>query len=203
VVLVGLIALLLAPPADAFPRRTLAAAAGASFLLQPEIFTDPWNDAGIALSGALRYEVLPRLSVGVEVGYFRHGLDEGAFEDSIQDEFPGVSVSGRDLWVLPVNVVGEFDLLRWGVVKPFVRAGAGVYVLGTTDFQASGFDSNRLIDDVARNDPGQTAFGTLIGLGVRTPLSLGASLSLDATYQVAATDGEATHFLPVRVVVSF
>ena len=196
----------LAIGANALPSgQILALAGGASFPSQTGA-GDAWN-TGFTLGAALLWKAAPVLALGVEVGYMRHPLDSEAYEASIRDAYPNVSTGGRDLWALPVSVIGELDLIEWGVVKPYVRAGFGVYTFGTTDFTASGPGSDALEAEVA-SDPtteslNDTVFGTLIGLGVHTPLSPSMSLTVDATYHVANTVGESTHFIPVRLGLRF
>src|SRR5262245_755261 len=102
-----------AAPAQALSRLQPSGGAGASFLLQPSAVTDRWN-TGFDLSCALRWKPMPRLFIGIEVSYQRQPLDEEAFTASIRPLYPNVSVSGGDLWMLPVNVFGELDLVRWG-----------------------------------------------------------------------------------------
>ena len=191
-----------AAPARALTRLHPAGGAGASFLLQPTSFTDRWN-TGFALTGALRWKMMPRFSVGIEVGYQRQPLDEEAFTASIRALYPTVSVSGGDLWMLPVSVIGEFDLVRWGTTKPFVRGGAGAVVTGTRSFSASGPGSSQVVSDFSAAAPDETVFGWLVGLGVRTPLGPSLELYLDATWHMAATSGESTSFLPLRIGLIF
>jgi len=196
----------LAIAANALPSgQILALAGGASFPGQNGA-GDAWS-TGFTLGAALMWKAAPVLALGVEVSYMRHPLDTDAYEAMIRDSYPNVSTGGRNLWALPVSVIGELDLLEWGVVKPYVRAGFGVYTFGTTDFTASGPGSDALEADVAA-DPvtmslNDTVFGTLIGLGVHTPLSPSMSLTVDATYHVANTVGESTHFIPVRLGLRF
>ena len=189
-------------PAQAVSHLQPGGGAGASFLLQPDGVADHWN-TGLALSGALRWKPIPRLNVGIEVGYQRQPLDEEALTASIRDLYPTVSVSGGDLWMLPVSVIGEFDLVRWGTTKPFVRGGAGAVVIGTTSFSASGPGSSQVVSDFSAAAPDETVFGWLVGLGVRTPLGPSLELYLDATWHMAATSGESTSFLPLRIGLMF
>jgi outer membrane protein with beta-barrel domain len=201
---VALLALLSYPaaPAQALSRLQPSGGAGASFLLQPGAVTDRWN-TGFALSAALRWKPMPRLFVGIEVGYERQPLDEEAFTASIAPLYPNVSVSGGDLWMLPVNVIGELDLVRWGTTKPYVRGGAGVVAIGTTSFSASGPGAPQVVSDFTGAAPEETVFGALAGVGVRTPLGPGLELTIDATWHMAATTGETTSFLPVRIGLVF
>ncbi len=192
--------------ANALPSgQILALAGGASFPSQTGA-GDAWS-TGFTLGAALMWKAAPVLALGVEVGYMRHPLDNEAYEASIREAYPNVSTGGYELWALPVSVIGELDLVEWGVVKPYVRAGFGVYTFGTTGFTASGPGSDVLEGEVAA-DPvtmslNDTVFGTLIGLGVHTPLSPSMSLTVDATYHVANTVGESTHFIPVRLGLRF
>ncbi len=196
----------LAVTANALPTgQILEFEGGASFPSQTGA-VDTWS-TGFTLGAALLWKAAPVLALGVDVSYMRHPLDTEAYDSSIRDAYPNVSTGGRDLWVLPVSVIAELDLVEWGVVKPYVRAGFGVYTFGTTDLTASGPGSDALEADVAA-DPvtmslNDTAFGTLIGLGVRTPLSPRMSLTVDATYHVANTVGSSTHFIPVRLGLRF
>lgn len=199
--------LLLAAPTWALPTgQSLVISGGASFPTQPSQVSDQWK-TGYALCGGLFWRAAPTLSLGVEMGYYRHGLDTDAFQETISDTYPSVSVSGYQLWVLPLSAVGELDLLRWGVVKPFLRAGFGVYTFGTTPLEASGPGADEVRDLVAEDPLTQnldgTVFGTLIGLGVNTPITPAVTLIFDATYHVANTKGESTHFVPVRVGLRF
>jgi hypothetical protein len=168
--------------------------------------SDLWN-TGYALCGGLFWRAAPTLSLGVEIGYYRHGLDSEAFHSTIRDNYPGVSVSGRSLWIMPLSAVGELDLLRWGVVKPFLRAGFGVYTFGTTPLEASGPGADEVRAQVASDPLTQnldgTVFGTLIGLGIHTPITPMLTLVFDATYHVANTTSQSTHFIPVRVGLRF
>ncbi len=198
----GLMLAVLAPRASALPLGpTLQAGASASFPAKPSTLRDQWN-TGFGFSGALMFKTLPLLSIGLETGYYEHGSDSGAFEETVLEMFPGVQFDGFNYWFVPLTAVAELNLLRWGVTKPFLRAGAGFYRVGTTDFSASGFASDQ-IDEGVLGDFSESAFGTLIGIGVRTPLVPGFSLSFDATYHAIATDGEATHFVPIRVRIEF
>ena len=194
--------LLLAPSPQALPLGpSLQLGAGASVPTHPSTVQDRWN-TGFGLSAALMFKLPSMLSIGIETGFYRHSSDASAFEDMVLDMFPGVQFDGFDLWFVPVVGVAELNLLRWGVTKPFVRAGAGLYRTGTTDFSASGFASDQVSEELL-GDFSQTAFGALIGVGVRTPLVPGFALSLDATYHIIVTDGDPTHFIPVRARIEF
>ena len=57
-------------------------------------------------------------------------------------------------------------------------------------------------DPLTQNLDG-TVFGTLIGLGIHTPITPVVTLIFDATYHVANTKGESTHFVPVRLGLRF
>ncbi|MFQ5600148.1 MAG: outer membrane beta-barrel protein [Candidatus Krumholzibacteriia bacterium] len=172
--------------------------AGSSFPVGPDSFKDEWN-GGLAVTGALKLKLVPLLSLGIEVGYYRHEHDNDAFAST----FPNVSIGGRDLWVIPVSAVGELTLLGRGSTKPYLRVGVGIYKIGTSDFSASGAGAADLIRDVQANDPSETAVGTLVGLGVRTPIALGIHLFIDATYHVINSEDGATQFLPVRAGIQF
>ena len=76
-----------------------------SFPTQPNQVSDQWK-TGYALCGGLFWRAAPTLSLGVEMGYYRHGLDTDAFEETIRDAYPNVSVSGYQLWILPLSAVG-------------------------------------------------------------------------------------------------
>lgn len=202
-----LVGLLLAGSAWALPTgQALVISGGASFPTQPNRVSDNWN-TGYALSGGLFWRAAPTLSLGVEVGYYRHPLNTDAFQAMFRDAYPDVSVSGHQLWIMPLSAVGELDLLRWGVVKPFLRAGFGVYTFGITPLEASGPGAEEVRNQVAADPRTQdldgTVFGTLIGFGVHTPITPMLTLIVDATYHVANTTGEATHFIPVRVGLRF
>jgi opacity protein-like surface antigen len=205
--LAGIAALSLAAPASSLPSGgILAVTGGASFPTHPSGAQDTWS-TGYALTGAILWRAAPVLSVGIEVGYYRHALDTESFESTSRMSYPDVSVNGYELWVLPVSAVGELDLVRWAGTKPYLRAGFGVYTLGTTPLEASGPGASALEAQVEASELTQiandTVFGTLVGLGVHTPLSPGLTLTLDATYHVANTAGESTHFLPVRLGLRF
>jgi opacity protein-like surface antigen len=180
--------------------RALSLGAGVTFPMQPDEFKDFWN-AGVALSAGLMFEPTRRLTLGVEVGYYRHELDRTAFEDAIRDEFPAVSVSGRALWFVPVTVVAELDLVRYAVVKPFLRAGVGVYPRRAQALTASGPGAVQLLEQ--QNNLDETSAGALFGLGIETPVSPGIDLGIDATYNFAFTEGQTTEFLAVRLTLRF
>jgi hypothetical protein len=186
---------------DALPLGpTLQLGASASFPLKPSAVRDQWN-TGFGFSGALLFDTLPLLSIGIEAGYYRHGSDSDAFEETVLAPLPAVQFDGFDYWFVPVMVVAELDLMRWGVTKPFVRGGAGFYRTGSTGFVASGIGSDQVANFLA--DYSDTALGTLIGFGVRTPLVPGVALSFDATYHFIGTSEDPTHFIPIRVRVEF
>ena len=180
---------------------SLQLGASASFPVKPDFVKDQWN-TGYGFSAALMFKTIPLLSIGIEAGYYRHGADSGAFQNNVLDPLPGVQLGGFDYWFVPLTAVAELNLLRWGVTKPFVRGGAGLYRTGTTDFAASGFGSE-LVDKDLLGDFSETTFGTLLGFGLRTPLVPGMSLSFDATYHFINTDGDPTHFIPVRMRIEF
>ena len=186
--------------------HVLSLSGGASFPMEPASVDEQWM-TGFAVSGAFLWKAAPVLALGVEVGYVQHPLDTTAFEASIADEFPNVNTEGREFWAVPITAIGELDLLPWSVAKPYLRAGFGVYKLGTRDLTASGPGADELEAQVAA-DPlttqlNDTVFATLIGVGLRTPITPAVSLTVDATYHVANTLGESTHFLPVRLGLQF
>ena len=202
IVALGLAASTAGHPGTAFGLRpSLGFGAGASLPMRPSAVRDLWN-TGFALSGAILFKVTPLVSVGIDAGYYQHGSDSGAFENQVLDALPGVQFDGFNYWFVPVTAVAEVNLVPWGVTKPFLRGGAGYYRTGTTSFSASGFGSGQVTDALLGDFSG-SFFGGLIGAGVRTPLVPGTSLSFDVTYHVIATDGGATHFLPVRVRIEF
>jgi hypothetical protein len=84
-----------APAADAIQLgRAVALGVGVTWPMQPDQFKEFWN-AGVALSAGFMFEPAPRLSVGIEVGYYRHEFDSNAFEAALSDSIPQVSVGGR------------------------------------------------------------------------------------------------------------
>ncbi len=200
-----LAALPAAVPAAGLPG-ILAVTGGGSFPMHPSRVQEEWS-TGYAVSGALLWRAAPVLALGVEVDYYRHALDTETIERTSGMSYPDESVNGRSLWVVPVSAVGELDLVRWGGMKPYLRAGFGVYTLGTTPLEASGPGARALEDEVEAGElteiTNDTVFGTLIGLGIHTPLSPNLTLTLDATYHVANTVRESTHFLPVRLGLRF
>jgi hypothetical protein len=179
-------------------RQSLAGSVSGSFPMKPTLFEQLW-DAGYGLAGSIRFRVVPRFHVNVEVAYYRHLSDNAAFREFIAQQRSNVNLSGYDLWILPVSLVAELDLLERGTTKPFLLFGAGYYNFGTTDAALSGLGS----DQVVLPDAPRDAFGLQAGLGVRTPVALGVTLFLDASYHVSFTESERTAFLPIRAGLQF
>lgn len=179
-------------------RQSLMGSVGLSLPMAPADFERLWNP-GYGIAGSVRLRIVPRFHVNLEVGYYRHLSDNAAFNAEIARTRPNVTLSGYDLWVIPVGIIGEFDLFKRGSTKPFLMFGGGWYSFGTTDAAVSGLGA----DQVILPDPSDSAWGIQGGLGVRTPIALGVTLSLDANYHVAFTEGESLAFLPVRVGLQF
>jgi hypothetical protein len=179
-------------------RQSLAGSVGGSLPLGPRLFEQLW-DVGYGFAGSIRVRVAPRFHLNLEVAYYRHLSDNGAFKEWIAREWPNVTLSGYDLWVLPVSLVAEVDLFERGTTKPFLLLGAGYDSFGTTDAALSGLGS----DQVVLPEAPDGAFGMRIGLGVRTPVALGVTLFFDASYHVSFTKGERTAFLPIRGGLQF
>ena len=179
-------------------RQSLMGAVGMSLPMAPADFERLWNP-GYGFAGSIRLRVVPRFHVNLEVGYYRHLSDNAAFNAEISRTHPNVTMSGYDLWALPVGIVGEFDLFKRGSTKPFLMFGAGWYNFGTTDAAVSGLGA----DQVVLPDAPDSAWGLQGGLGVRSPIALGVTLSLDVNYHAAFTEGESLAFVPVRVGLQF
>jgi hypothetical protein len=52
-------------------------------------------------------------------------------------------------------------------------------------------------------DPSESAFGVQSGLGIRTPVSLGITLSVEVNVHVSFTADEFRQFIPVRLGLQF
>ena len=179
-------------------RQSIAASAGVTFPLAPAEFTDLWSP-GLALAASLRFRIVPRFHLNIEVGYYRHLSNKEAFKALIGEQQANVTLSGYDLWVVPVSLVGEYDLIKRRNTKPYAIFGVGIYKFGVTDASLSGLGS----DQVVLPDPSETAFGVQLGLGVRTPVSVGTTLFIDAVWHMSATEGEAHQFMPIRLGLQF
>lgn len=179
-------------------RQSLAGSVGGTLPMGPTLFEQLW-DPGYGLAGSIRVRVLPRIHFNLEVAYYRHLSDNTAFKQYIGQTWPNVTLSGYDLWVLPVSLVAEVDLFERGTTKPFLLAGAGYYNFGTTDAALSGLGA----DQVVLPEAPDGAFGLQVGIGVRTPVALGVTLFLDASYHVGFTSADATSFVPIRAGLQF
>ncbi len=177
------------------PRFTVVG--GAAVPVGPSAFTDGWNLGGTFALGA-SVDVSRRVAAGVEASYHRFRFDEDAFTAAIRDSFSNVRAGGNDLDVLTLGVRVEIALRTWGTTKPFVLAGAGYDRVTRTSARTSG-PSAAL---VTMPDFGDDTFAMWLGAGVRTVLSPGASLLVDASYHFGAGD-DAPRFVPIRLGVSF
>ena len=186
-------------PAQALPiRQSFAVSGGATFPIAPAEFTKFWNP-GVAMAASVRFRMTPRVHLNFEVGYYRHLSNSDAFNELIGATQPNVTLSGYDLWVVPISLVGEFNLTKRGNTKPYVIFGGGLYKYGVTDASLSGFGA----DQIELPDLSETVVGFQVGLGLRTPVSLGTTLFIDAVWHFSATEGEARQFLPVRIGLQF
>jgi opacity protein-like surface antigen len=161
---------------SAGPRYAVWFGGGASFPVQPTELSERW-DTGFLMCGGLETLFTARWRAGLEVGFASH--------------------HGSNL-VVPVMLSGTYDLLDRGSTKPFVSVGVGICIFkteGVTVAPAGGGDDYETPDD--------TAFGAQFGAGVSTRLAADLGLSIDVLYQVAATDAEATGFIPLRVRLIF
>ena len=179
-------------------RQSIGFYAGGSLPVAPVEFKTLW-DAGYGFSGVVRFRLTPRIHGDLEVGYYRHLSDNAAFKSLISQQHPNVTLSGYDLWVVPISLVGEFDLLKRSSTKPYLIVGGGYYKFGVTKAAISGPGS----ESVQLPDPPDSAFGVQGGLGVRTPISLGITLSVDINVHVSFTADEFTQFMPVRLGLQF
>ena len=179
-------------------RQSIGVNAGGSLPMAPNEFKTLWNP-GYGFSGSLRFRLSLRVHGNLEVGYYRHFSDSAAFIALIADQHPNVTVSGYDLWVVPVSLVGEFDLLKRSSTKPYLILGGGYYTFGVTKAAISGLGS----EQVQLPDAPESAFGVQAGLGIRTPVSLGITLSVDVNVHVSFTADDFTQFVPVRLGLQF
>jgi len=179
-------------------RQSIGVNVGASVPIASEQVKTLWR-TGYGFSGDVRFRLTPRIHGNLEVGYYRHFSDSDAFKTLIAEQQPNVSLTGYDLWVVPVSLIGEFDLLKRGNTKPYVILGAGYYTFGVTKAALSGFGSEL----VQLPDPSESAFGLQGGLGIRTPLSLGVTFSLDINVHVSFTSEQVSQFMPVRLGLQF
>jgi hypothetical protein len=173
-------------------------AGGWTIPVAPNAVTDLWTGHA-AFAAAISWRASARLAPWIEVGYYRCGFDNDAFEATIQDLFPSVTTSGNDLQIVPVTVGTDIALTGWGNTRPYVGLGIGYYSLTVTTPQASGPGA----DNITLPDPSDDAFGARAGLGVRTLVTPTVTLFFDVTYHVAWTIPDAFHFVPVRVGLRF
>lgn len=185
-------------PAGAQIPIHVSIAGGWTIPVSPRTLTDLWNGSAVFAAG-IGWRASARFAPWVEIGYYRHAFDNEAFEATIQDLFPSVNTSGNDLQVVPITVGTDFALTAWGNTRPYVAVGLGYYSMSVTAPQTSGPGG----DAVALPDPSDDAFGARAGLGVRTLVTPGVTLFLDATYHIAWTSPEAFGFMPVRVGLRF
>lgn len=196
-IVAGCVVAAAASSAQAFPSPRVTIAAGVASPVGPSEFTDAWN-LGPMLTAGVGFEVTRRITIGGEVDLHRFSFDEAAFTDALQPTIPDVTVGGNDLDLLTVGVCVEIALLEWGTTKPFLLAGVGYDNVTRTASRASGPNAS-LVPFPAFGDDGVAMW---LGGGVRTALTPGASLFLDASYHFG-TAGEAPEFVPIRLGVSF
>jgi hypothetical protein len=166
--------------------------------MAPNDFKTLWKP-GYGFAGSIRFRLSPRIHANVEAGYYRHFSDSAAFNALIVNQAPNVTMTGYNLWVVPVSLLGEFDLLRRGSTKPYFILGGGYYTFGVTNAAISGLGA----DQVVLPDPSESAFGVQSGLGIRTPVSLGITLSVEVNVHVSFTADEFRQFIPVRLGLQF
>lgn len=194
-----LVAALAAPlPARAQPPLKVSIAGGYTMPLAPDLFSDTWL-GGFALAAGLHYRVSTRANVWLEVGYHRFGFDTEAFEASIASDFPSVSVSGNDLWIMPIHIGTDVTLTSWGNTRPYLLAGLGYDHLDHVAGAASGPNAAAVLFP----DLGGDAFGTRLGAGVRTLLTPSMTLFFDAAWHQSWVSPDPVAFLPIRIGLRF
>jgi opacity protein-like surface antigen len=149
--------------------------------VSPSSFTDSYNGS-IGVSGTFSVVPLPVVSVDVELGYFRFGLD--------RDKVPTVQ-DGGDRWTFEISGVGRVPIPIGNRINPYARGGVGIFWTRTTSIVPSG---------APLQDFSDTSFGFLLGVGVDFGLAAGITLYVDATYYQANPD---TRYIPVAVGVRF
>lgn len=187
-----------AVPARAQVPIHVSFAGGWTIPVAPNAITDFWNGHA-AFAAGISWRATARLAPWIEIGYYRFGFDNDAFEATIQDLFPNVTTSGNDLQVVPLTLGTDIALTGWGNTRPYVGLGLGYYSLSVTAPQTSGPGA----DSVTLPDPSEDAFGVRAGFGVRTLVTPAVTLFIDATYHYTWTSPDAFAFVPVRIGLRF
>ncbi|UCE03154.1 MAG: porin family protein [Candidatus Latescibacterota bacterium] len=181
--LIAFASILHAHPADALVPGNPSIGISYPFPVSPSSFTDTYNGS-IGVSGTFSVVPLPVVSVDLELGYFRFGLDKEK-EPSVQD--------GGDRWTFEISGVGRVPLPIGNRIKPYARGGVGVFWTRTTSITFSG-------ESPPLQDFSDTSFGFLLGVGVDFGLAAGITIYVDGTYYQANSN---TRYLPVAVGVRF
>lgn len=150
------------------------------FPASPESFTNAYNGS-VGVSGTIALVPLPVVSVDLEVGYFRFGLDK----DKV-----AAGTDGGDRWTFEISGVGRVPIPVGNRFKPYARGGLGVFWTRTSDVTPSG----------AVPDFSDTSFGFLLGVGVDIGLTAGLALYVDGSYYQA---NSSTRYVPIAVGVRF
>lgn len=201
----GLIAVVLLFPsfrAEAAPGVRFFADAGVVLPTGPAVFDELWQPS-VGIGAGAEYGLSDTASLWGRLDYARFALDEGEANGAFYTQGPAAGVSGGDLTIWGLQAGVRLRPVS-GLVRPYLDLGAGVRTIDADDIEVSYFywqTGERMTYDIGFVRETRLAFSAGLGLLYTPRASFG--LFADAHIDVMLTEGERTHFVPLRVGVLF
>lgn len=201
-VLLATVLALMALPASAKGPVSFGIHANGAFLNVPP----PLDPAyGFGYGGGLHLDInfIPGTNLRISGDYISFGLNEDDYKKVAAEYNPGFgstgfSLSGGRISILSASANGRFGL-PFPVVSPYITAGVGIAVIGSSDLSVS------YLGQVVSPSPEQsdeTKPSLNIGGGVDLNIAV-ATIFVEAKYTVIFTSRESSSYIPITIGVTF
>ncbi len=139
-----------------------------------------------------------KLSAVGTVDYNRFSINKNRIFSDIGISGAGIAVSGGTATVLSISGNGKLKLGSESKAIPYLIAGVGFFRFSASDATVTG---NGLSVTVTGETENKLGIGA--GAGVDISLNEKMAMFIEARYNVGFTKGDKTHFLPLKVGLSF
>lgn len=168
----------------------------------PSVFADMWK-LGYGVGVGAEYAVIPGVGIWGRGAYTRHAMDPSSANGRVYTQGPLTGVSGGGLSIWTLQVGARLRAPR-GTVRPYLDLGAmfGTMKIDDLEIRYQYWMTGEPMSYVARGTT-ESKPGFTVGFGLLYEPRPSLGLFLDAHVEVLLTEGDLTHYVPVRVGVLF
>lgn len=178
---------------------------GFGFPQAPDDFSQYWK-SGLGLGAGIEVGVGKHASIGFDLDYNHHGLDQNQIISEIPRDLSvsGIIIRGGSASILTAMAALRLELPTPGGIAPYLKLGAGLGHVSQTEATMSFLVGRDVWGDVVVPSRTDNHLATSVGVGLRER-TRGSTIGYDveARWVTIATEGKATQMVPVRVGLHF